>query len=119
MDKVLVVCLFRYSAERTMTTLHKPACGPEIYWKPPRTNKFTRIFPASSEDWTQEKSTYDKEGSRYRNYGAAFGPILRISKGFHRSKQNLYIYFLFDQASKNFKKPAAHVHKFMIQFKGL
>ncbi len=46
-----------------MTTLHKPACGPEIYWKPPRTNKFTRIFPASSEDWTQEKSTFDKEGA--------------------------------------------------------
>ncbi len=50
----------------------------------------------------KRKSTNDREGNRYRNYDAAFGQILRISKGFHRSMQNQN-YFLFDQASKNFK----------------
>jgi hypothetical protein len=31
-------------------------CGPEkAYWKPLRTCKFRRIFPASKEGWTQDK----------------------------------------------------------------
>jgi hypothetical protein len=39
--------------------------------------------------------TNDREEIQYRNYDAAFRTILKISKGFHRSKQNLSIYFLF------------------------
>jgi hypothetical protein len=50
-------------------------------------------------------STNDREGGRYRNYDAASGTILRICKGFHRSKLNLSIYsiILFAQAAKKFK----------------
>ncbi len=56
--------------------------------------KFNQIFPASNEWWTLKiELTNDGEGSWCRNYGAASGPILKISKGFHRIKQNLYIYF--------------------------
>jgi hypothetical protein len=49
------------------------------------------------------KSTNDKEGSRNRNYDAAFRILLRMSKGLHKSKQNLILIFLFDPAAQNFK----------------
>ncbi len=46
-----------------------------------------------NEGWTLEKIANDREGSRHRNYDAAFKLILRIIKGFHKSKRNLYVYF--------------------------
>ncbi len=39
------------------------------------------------------KSTNVREGSWYRNYDAASGPILKKSEGFHKSMQYLYIYY--------------------------
>jgi hypothetical protein len=45
------------------------------------------------------KSTNDREGSRYRNYDAASGPILKISKAFIEASKIFIFIFLFDQAS--------------------
>jgi hypothetical protein len=39
------------------------------------------------------KSINGRKGSRYRDYDAAFGKFHRISKCFHRRKQNLYVSF--------------------------
>jgi hypothetical protein len=44
----------------------------------------------------------EREGGN-RNYDAASGTILGISKGFRRSKQYLNIYVLFNQSSETFK----------------
>ena len=43
------------------------------------------LHPMRGEQW--RKSTNNIEGSWYRNYYAASGQILKISKGFHKSKQ--------------------------------
>jgi hypothetical protein len=56
-------------------------------------------------DW--RKRTNDREGSRNRNYDAASGTILGISKGIKEEKKAIFIFtFLFDQHPKNVK-PAA------------
>ncbi len=48
------------------------------------------------------KSTNNSKESRYRNYDAASWSILRINKGFHRSKQSKIFTFIF-QKSKSLK----------------
>jgi hypothetical protein len=47
----------------------------------------------------RRKSTNDREGSLCRNYDAASGKILRISKGFNTTMDNFISIFLFNQAS--------------------
>ncbi len=76
-----------------------------------------RLFlqPMRGGHW--RKSTNDREGSRYRNYDAASGPILKISQGFHGSKQKKSLNLIFSSTRhpKNYK-PAAHEHKELNQF---
>jgi hypothetical protein len=71
-----------------------------VYWNPPVVLKYYTghtqlggffLHPVRGGHW--RKSTNDREGSRYRNYDAAFGTILRISQDFHRCKQKVFIYF--------------------------
>jgi hypothetical protein len=62
------------------------------------------------------KFTNDKEGSWSRNYEAASGQILKVSKGFYRSKENLYICFSLQPAIQKILKPGAQGHKVLFQF---
>ncbi len=74
----------------------------KLFWKPPKTCKFSRIFPTSTKGKHQRKSI--RKASRNKNFHAAFGKIFRISKYLHRWKLNLYIYFSLHQWSLKSKK---------------
>jgi hypothetical protein len=83
--KILTVTFFRGSEAEIFTikiAKRTPGGSVKSYRKPPRTYKFTRIFPASNEGGHWKKSTKDREGSWYRNYDAASGPILNLVRVF-------------------------------------
>ncbi len=73
-------------------------------------------FSSLQWEWTLEKIDQWQRGRPIQKLWWRFRAILRISKGFHRSKQNIYIYFSLRPSRLWILKPAARVYKVLIQF---